>query len=150
MQNQATLSLGAAQDTNPDQIERLSYTALYVFALLLYLRPQEMFPSVFGDFPLVKLVAILALAAFIIGRLRMGQNISIWPIELKMLLLLIGLSIAFLPTATSPADSYKVLSDPFVKVITIFVLMINLIVTRKRLTSILNVVVVVGSFMALA
>jgi O-antigen ligase len=150
MQNEATISLGIERNGGRDQIEKLSFTALYLFALLLYLRPQEMFPLVFGTFPLVKLVAISALAAFIAGRLTLGKKISIWPVELKMLMLLIGLSVAFLPLATSADDSFKVLSDPFVKVVAIFVLMINLMTTQKRLTSILKVVVVVGSFMALA
>jgi putative inorganic carbon (HCO3(-)) transporter len=150
MENQIALNFSVARDASRDAIERLSFIALYVFALLLYLRPQEMFPSIFGTFPLVKLVAIFALATFIVGRLRLGQRISIWPVELKMLALLIGLSVAIIPLATSPDDSFKVLSDPFVKVVAIFVLMINLIDTRERLTSILRVIVVVGSFMALA
>jgi O-antigen ligase len=150
MQNQAVMCSNEATITSRDQIERLAFAALYVFALLLYLRPQELFPSVFGEFPLVKLVALFALATFILGRLRLGERISIWPMELKMLAVLIALSVALLPLATAPGDSYLVLSDPFLKVITIFVLMINLIATRRRLTSILNVIVVVGSLMALA
>src|SRR5215471_16868138 len=150
MQNQAVMRSSVATITSRDQIERLAFAALYVFALLLYLRPQELFPSVFGQFPLVKLVAVFALATFILGRLRLGERISIWPVELKMLAVLIALSVALLPLATAPGDSYEMLSDPFLKVITIFVLMINLIATRRRLTSILNVIVVVGSLMALA
>src|SRR5215831_3983544 len=150
MQNQAVMRSSVATITSRDQIERLAFAALYVFALLLYLRPQELFPSVFGQFPLVKLVALFALATFILGRLRLGERISIWPVELKMLAVLIALSLALLPLATAPGDSYEMLSDPFLKVITIFVLMINLIATRRRLTSILNVIVVVGSLMALA
>src|SRR5215471_11025509 len=150
MQNQAVMRSSVVTITSRDQIERLAFAALYVFALLLYLRPQELFPSVFGPFPLVKLVALFALATFILGRLRLGERISIWPVELKMLAVLIALSLALLPLATAPGDSYEMLSDPFLKVITIFVLMINLIATRRRLTSILNVIVVVGSLMALA
>ena len=155
MQNQTAMRFGVATDTSPDhieydQIEKVSFAALYVFALLLYLRPQEMFPSVFGEFPIVKLVALLALAAFIVGRIRRGERITVWPLELKMLAVMIVLSVALVPLAAAPGDSYQVMSDPFLKVVTIFVLMINLIVTRRRLTSILNVIVVVGSIMALA
>src|SRR5262245_46341279 len=151
MGSQAALNFAASRRySSRDSIERLSFVALYVFALLLYLRPQEMFPSVFGTFPVVKLVAIFGLATFIVGRLRLGRQITIWPIELKMLALLIGLSLAFIPVASSPDDTLAVLGDPFVKVLAIFVLMINLIDTRERLTSILRVIVIVGSFMALA
>jgi len=155
MENQGAINIIASQDATSDdatsdRIERLSFGALYVFALLLYFRPQEMFPSVFGTFPLVKLVAILALATFVVGRLSRGRRITIWPLELKMLAVLVGLSLVLTPLATSPDDSLTVLSDPFVKVVAIFILMINLIDTRKRLTSILRVIVIVGSFMALA
>src|SRR5262249_47696891 len=150
MERQSALKFAASREKSRDSIERLSFVALYVFALLLYLRPQEMFPSVFGTFPLVKLVAIFCLATFIVGRLRLGRHVTIWPIELKMLAVLIALSLAFIPVAASPDDTITVLGEPFVKVLAIFVLMINLIDTRERLTSILRVIVIVGSFMALA
>jgi len=150
MQGEAAFNFSAARHTGHDHVERLSFAALYIFAFLLYLRPQEMFPSLFGTFPLVKTVAIFSLSAFVIGRLRRGLRITIWPLELKMLVVLIALSVAFLPVATAPGDSYNVLSDPFLKVVTIFVLMINLIDTRERLIAVLKVIVVVGAFMALA
>ncbi|HEX8185468.1 MAG TPA: O-antigen ligase family protein [Blastocatellia bacterium] len=123
----------------------LSYAGLLLFTLLLYVRPNDAFPETFGTFPLVKIIAIITLVVYAVSKLTRGEAVSVWPIELKMLALIAALGIVFIPFAISPQDSIDLLTDLFLKVVVIFLLMINLLDTRERLRSMIMLVVICGS-----
>jgi O-antigen ligase len=127
----------------------VAFAALWLFTLLLYVRPNEVFPSVFGDFPLIKIVAVFALLSYFLGRRARGKAVTIWPTELRMVLLIWGLGAVLMPLAASPADSWGLLTDIYLKVVCIFFLLINLLSTRARLRSIMKLVVVWGTVLAL-
>src|SRR6185295_12288575 len=90
-----------------------AFAGLFFFTLLLYLRPNETFPQLFGTFPIVKIVAIITLLAYCASKLGLAERLTIWPLELKMLALITSLGIAFIPIASSPKDSIEVLTDTF-------------------------------------
>jgi O-antigen ligase len=70
-------------------------------------------------------------------------------LELKMLAVIVLLGVAFLPIAAAPDDSIHVLQDTFLKVVCIFVLMINIIRTRERLRLMLRLVVLCGAVLSI-
>ncbi len=127
---------------------RAAFAGLFAFTLLLYARPNELFPEVFGTFPIIKIVAIATLLSYAGSKLLHGEPLTIWPIEMKMLLAITALGIIFIPVAASPGESTDLLTDMFLKVVAIFVLMINLIDTRERLRSIMKLVVICGTILA--
>jgi len=104
---------------------------------------------VFGGFPLVKIVAVFAVLAYLAAKLGRGEGLSVVTLELKMLGAITLLGALFAPLAAAPQDSIDVLLDLFIKVAIIFVLMINVITTRERLYSMLNLVVICGTIFAL-
>lgn len=125
-----------------------AFAGLFAFTLLLYVRPNELFPDAFGTFPIIKIVAIVTLLSYLCSKLLRAEPLTIWPIELKMLLAIAALGILFAPVAASPADSADVLTDMFLKVVAIFILMINLINTRERLRLMLKLVVICGTVLS--
>jgi O-antigen ligase len=127
---------------------KVAFAGLFLFTLLLYARPQEMFPEFFGSFPLVKLVAIGTLLAYFFAKLSAGERLTHWSLELSMVLVIAALGIAFTPIAAAPQDSIKVLTDVFLKVVIIFLLMINLLDTPDRLRSIIKLSVICGTALA--
>lgn len=129
-------------------LHRLAFAGLFVFTFLLYTRPNEMFPTTVGALPIVKVVGLVAVFAFALSRLSQGERLTTWPIELKMVALIVLLGIILIPVAASPRDSIDMLTDPFLKVVIIFVLIINLIDTHRRLLSILKLVVLCGTLMS--
>jgi O-antigen ligase len=129
---------------------RAAFTGLFIFTLVLYVRPNELFPGALGWLPLAKIVALTTLAIYIGSKLGAGERLTIWPIEMKMLAVIIVLGVAFLPIAYSKDRAVEILTDSFLKVATIFVLMINLIDARARLRSMMKLVVLCGTFIALA
>ena len=150
MQMENSIRLGHGRVTESRGAQRVSFAGLYVFTFLLYTRPQELFASAFGDFPLVRIVAVAALATYVLGRLLTAERVTIWPIELKMLLLIVALGLVWAFVAQSPGDSFNVLTDTLLKIVAFFILMINLIDSRERLISIIRLVVTICAFMGLA
>ena len=128
---------------------RLAFAGLFAFTLLLYARPSEAFPETFGDFSIIKLVAIGTLLAYTLSTLARGGSLTVMPIEFKMLLVITFLGIAFIPVAATPGDSINLLMDLFLKVVTIFMLMINLIDTRARLLTMMKLVTIAGTVLGL-
>ncbi len=131
-----------------DTSHPLAFAGLFFFTLLLYVRPNELFPEVFGAFSIMKIVAILTLTVYIGGKLVGGERLSVWPLEMSMLAMIVLLGIVLTPVAASPEASIDMISDTFFKVVVIFVLMINLIDTRKRLLLMLKLVVICGAGIA--
>lgn len=127
----------------------LAFAGLFLFTFLLYARPNEMFPQAFGSFPITRIVAVATLLAYFFSKLFKGERLTIWPLELKMLAVITLLGIIFTPIAVAPGDSISMLIDTFLKVGAIFVLMINLIDTRERLTALMKVAVICGTVMAI-
>jgi O-antigen ligase len=128
---------------------KLAYAGLFIFTLLLYARPQEMFPETLGNVPLVKIVAAATLVSYIVAKLVAGERLTIWTIEIKMVLVIVFLGILFTPIAASPDDSLTILLDTYLKVVVIFILMINLLNTAKRLRSLITLSVICGTILAL-
>ncbi len=124
----------------------LAFAGVYLFTLMLYARPNDLLPI--GDFPLVKIVAISVLTIYVLSKGAAGERLSIWTTEMTMLMVIAALGMLFMPIAASPKDSFDTLTDPYLKTVIIFTLMINLIDTRRRIFSLWKLVVVCGAALA--
>jgi putative inorganic carbon (hco3(-)) transporter len=137
-------ALRQGADQGVTEKHQLAFLATVLFSILLYLRPHEVYPGIFGVLPLAKLVALVAIGAYFLTKLQHREPITIWPIELKMILFLFFLAVIFVPFATNAGRSVETLNDPFLKVVVIFFLMINLINSRKRVRLLMSGVVLCG------
>jgi O-antigen ligase len=127
---------------------RIAFGGLFLFTMMLYIRPNDLVPGAFEIFQIVKIVAIFTIIAYIGSQMSRGRKLMIWPLEMKMLAVILLLAVAFTPLAVSPQTSIETLSDSFFKVVTIFVLMLNLIDTRARLRSFMKLLIFCGVFVA--
>jgi putative inorganic carbon (hco3(-)) transporter len=126
----------------------LAFAGVYLFTLMLYARPNDLLPAL-GDFPLVKIVAISALLIYIGSKISAGERLSVWTLEMTMLVVIAALGLLFMPIAVSPPHSMAVLTDVYLKTVIIFILMVNLIDTRQRIFSLWKLVVVCGAALGL-
>lgn len=126
---------------------RAAYAGLYLFTLLLYLRPQDLAPAL-GAIPLAKMAIIATFAAYLISKLNASENLVRWTLELYMLLSIAALAIIHIPFAASPQESVATLQDPFLKMVAVFGMMTGLIVTLERLRSLLRLVVICGAWLS--
>jgi O-antigen ligase len=126
----------------------LAYFGVLMFTVLLYTRPHDIWPEVFGDSPIIKYVAVPAIAIYIISKLISGERLTIWIKEVKLVGFLVLISVLFTPIATEPDYAVTMLTEVFLKVVAIFILMVNLIDTRERLRMMLKLVVMCGTYNA--
>jgi O-antigen ligase len=127
---------------------RIAFFGIWLFTLLLYLRPQDWIPAL-SAVPLAKIAAVATPIAYLIAKSNAGHRMEIWTLETKMIGIMVALAIIFIPISVSPKNSFDTLMDTFIKVVIILVLMINLVKTRERLYSIWKLVVLCGTALAL-
>jgi len=118
----------------------LAYRGLILFTILLYLRPNELLPI--GTFPLVKILTIGTLAIYFLDKLGQGGPVSVMPRPFKYVLAIDALAIISIPLGLDPAASFESFTDLFVKILLIFLLMINVVTSFRRLRFIIEVMVI--------
>src|SRR5215813_14696139 len=64
---------------------RLAFAGIYLFTLLMYSRPHEIMPGLFGGLPLPKIVAITSVLIYIASKFSAGERLIIWAPEMKMM-----------------------------------------------------------------
>lgn len=126
----------------------MAFVGVYLFTFLLYLRPNELFPEIFGTTPIIKFIAIGTVLAYAASKLSNGEPLTIWPTEVKMVMVLVGISFMLMPFSPAPSESWTFFNETFSKVVIVFILMVNLLDSQKRLFSLFNLVLVGGMWIA--
>ena len=124
----------------------VAYAGLILFTVLLYVRPNDLLPI--GTFPIVKIMTIGTLAAFFVERLLMGGPLSVMPRPFKYLLALAGFVVLSIPVGLDPSNSFTAFTDVFLKTLLVFLLMINVVTSFRRLRLIMEVTALSGAFVA--
>jgi putative inorganic carbon (HCO3(-)) transporter len=118
----------------------IAYRGLILFTILLYLRPNELLPI--GTFPVVKILTISTLAIYFLDRIGQGGSLSVIPRPFRYLLIMDALAVMSIPMGLDPASSFGAFTDLFLKILLIFLLMINVVTSYQRLRFIIEVTVV--------
>ncbi len=127
----------------------LSYLGLFVFTFLVYFRPYELFPSLAWLSRSALVVAAITLAIFIPTQLALENRISARPREVKLALALLLTGLLSIPLALEPSRAFQSFIE-FFKVIVMFVVMVNVVRTEKRLRGLILLVLFVSCVLSLA
>src|SRR5262245_11361107 len=95
----------------------LAFIFVWGFTLVLYLRPNELFPQFFEEYPipLAKIFAVAAPAIFFFSRAIRGERLFLWQRELKMAFIILGLAVLFYPFSINKEDTWRELSELYIK-----------------------------------
>jgi hypothetical protein len=138
----------ASTETSQDgSFQRISFVALWAFTLVLYARPNDLFPDQLGLAPVEKFIAIVGVVAFVVGTLTDGRR-QRWPLELRMVLLITAIAVVLMPFAESRSTSLEFLVNTWLKVVCIFYLLVNLLDNRHRIRMIMALIVACGTVLA--
>jgi O-antigen ligase/polysaccharide polymerase Wzy-like membrane protein len=124
-----------------------AYAGLILFTVLLYARPNDLLPI--GTFPIVKIMTIGTLVTFFVERLLLGGPLSVMPRPFKYLLALAGFVVVSIPFGLDPSASFDAFTDVFLKTLLVFLLMINVVTSFRRLRLMMEVTVLSGAFVAM-
>ncbi|HEV7701296.1 MAG TPA: O-antigen ligase family protein [Pyrinomonadaceae bacterium] len=113
----------------------ITYVGLYLFSVLVLFRPYEILPG----------MGFLAFTAFYVGaatmliffpsQLATEGNLTMLSTEVKAVLALAAIALLTVPIAKDPGLAWEIFNDPFIKAVAIFVVLVNVVRTRKRLMS---------------
>ena len=109
-----------------------AFTGLMVFTALLFFRPQDQLPFLNG-LHLAELAALAALGAMASGRLGRGLSVTRVTPELVGVAAMGALILATAPFSVWPGGAVGTFTEMYVKVILIFVLMVNTLTSPKRI-----------------
>ncbi|MGI8731733.1 MAG: O-antigen ligase family protein [Pyrinomonadaceae bacterium] len=109
----------------------LSFIGVFLFTIAVYLRPYELIPALQPLSTMAFWLAIFTILVFVPTQLGLEGNLTSRPREVNLLLLL---TLAVLVSATLGDDPRGSLSSfvDFLKVVLIFIVMVNVIRTENR------------------
>jgi O-antigen ligase len=142
-----------AHEPGPVRLTRIetwdwAWGGLLIFSVLLFFRPQDQI-AVLGRAHVSDLAAAIGLSAMIFLNLSRGQAITRVTTELIALWAVGAVVLFTVPTSTWPGGSVNFFIDLYMKVMLIFMLMINAVTSPKRIEKICWVIVLAFGYISL-
>jgi O-antigen ligase len=121
----------------------ISYAGLFLFTLVLYFRPYELFSALSSLDKLAYWLAITTIIVFIPSQLGLEGNLTAFlrPVKLVLVITLAGL--LSMITAINRQEAWNEFNDVFIKAVLMFIVMINVVRTERRLKLLLYVTLAV-------
>jgi O-antigen ligase len=111
----------------------ITFVGIFLFTFFVFFRPYELIPGMdflkSGAF----LIAAATILIYIPTQLSAEGSLTILSTEVKCVLALTALALVTMPIARDPALAWETFNDPFVKAVLIFIMMVNVVRTRRRL-----------------
>ena len=121
----------------------LSYVGLFLFTLVLYFRPYELFSALSSLDKLAYWLAIATIAVFIPSQLALEGNLTAFPRSVKLVLFITLAGLLSMITAINKQEAWAEFNDVFIKAVLMFIVMVNVVRTERRLTLLLYVTLAV-------
>lgn len=127
----------------------VSYAGLFLFTAFVYFRPYELVPALSFLRSGAFYIALLTLLAFVPTQLGLEGNLTVRPREIKLVLLLTLTALLSLPLAIDPAEAWESFVE-YLKVVAMFIVMMNVVRTERRLKILLLLVLVASYIVSVA
>ena len=126
----------------------LSFAGLFLFLLVVYVRPYEFFPRALWMRSMAFWVAMVTLAIYVPTQLGLDGKITVWTREVKLVLWLLVFALLSIPQALDPLLAWNGFVD-YLKVVLMFVVLINVVRTEGRLKLLLLLVLLVSCVLSI-
>jgi putative inorganic carbon (hco3(-)) transporter len=124
-----------------------AYLGLLMFTALLYFRPQDTFPPLNG-MRLAEIAALIGLAGLFFGRLGRGLSVTRLNPELVGVVAFGSVILLLAPFSIWMGGTLGTFTDLYVKVMLIFLLMVNTLNSPRRLEQFLWLIVLAMGYIA--
>jgi putative inorganic carbon (HCO3(-)) transporter len=125
---------------------RLCFGLLLLFVVSLYALPAQMFPALAALHP-AQIIAVSALLLLVIEKMTLHESFAlVWP-EGYLLLAFIGAAVLSTFSAFWPLRAYEAAVD-LMRILVAYLLIVNTVLTEKRLRAFLFAMVIGGIFPA--
>ncbi|HZH33593.1 MAG TPA: O-antigen ligase family protein [Pyrinomonadaceae bacterium] len=127
----------------------ITYALLFLFTFVLYFRPYELIPGLSGLSSMAFILAIATIVIFVPSQLSTEGTLTARPSEVNYILLLMMFGALTIPIARSPVLAWEAFNDPFIKVVLMFIVMINVVRTKARLKALMWLALAVGIMLSI-
>ncbi len=127
----------------------LSYVGLFLFTAVVYFRPYELIPALKGASSMAFWIGVCTLVIFVPLQLMVEGTLLPRIRELYLILLLGIAAVLSVPFADDPNWAWSGCAD-FLKVVIMFVVMVNVVRTPKRLGGLLFLLLAVSCYLGLS
>lgn len=110
----------------------ISFAGVFLFTTIVFFRPYELSPSLKFLSNAAFWIALATLLVFVITQLGLENTITVRTREVKLIFLLTVLGAISIPQALEPQKAFNAFYE-FVKVVLIFIVMVNVVRTEKRM-----------------
>lgn len=122
----------------------LGFAGLFLFTVLLYFRPYELFPSLGWLSTVPFWIAAATLLVFVPSQLALEGSLTTRPREVSLVLLFCALSLLSIIFAIDRGLAWETFSGVFVKVVAMFIVFVNVVRTERRLRLMLLLALAAG------
>ncbi len=126
----------------------LTYAGIYLFSIIVLFRPYELIPGLGFLSSSAYIVAVATLVIFIPTQFTTEGTFTVFPTEVKCVFILTLLALLTMPIAKSPPTAWDTFNDMFSKAVVMFVVMVNVLRTRQRLTGMMWLSLSVGIYLS--
>lgn len=126
----------------------LSYLGLFLFTAVLYFRPYELIPALSSFNNMAFVLAVATLLVFFPTQLALEGTLTARPREVNLLLLLCLVALLSIPLAIDPGVAWDMFSGNFIKAILMFIVMVNVVRTPRRLKALILLALAVSLFLS--
>src|SRR6185369_11282147 len=117
----------------------ISYVGLFLCTVVVYFRPYELFSVVSSLDKLAYWLAIATMIVFIPSQLVLEGNLTARPRPVKLVLFITFAGLLSIVTAINRQEAWNEFNDVFIKAVLMFIVMINVVRTDRRLRLLLYV-----------
>ena len=126
----------------------LTFVALFLFSFILYVRPYEFFPALSSFMSMAFYTGIATLIIFAISQLSVEGNLTARPKEINLVLLLTVAALLSMPLAVEPQLAWTTFTELLLKMVVIFIVLVNVVRTELRLKLLLLFVLAVSVYLS--
>lgn len=110
-----------------------TYIGLYLFSIMVLFRPYEIVPGLGFLSATAFYFAIVTLLIYFPSQIAIEGNLTMLSTEVKAIIAMTAIAVVTIPIAKDPGYAWEVFNDSYIKAVVIFIVLINVVRTRKRL-----------------
>lgn len=126
-----------------------SFAGLFLFTVVVYFRPYELFTWLHWASSMAFVIAVLTLLVYVPTQLGLEGNLTTRPREVNLVLLLLLAGLLSIPLALNKLEAFNSFNE-FLKVVLMFIVMVNVVRTEKRLKAMLLLVLITSCIVSAA
>ena len=127
----------------------LTFVCLFIFSVVLFIRPYETIPAFSGFKTMAFYTGIVTLVVYFVSQLAIEGNLTARPKEVNMVLLFGLAALISIPFAIDPSEAWAAFIDLLIKTIVIFIVLVNVLRTELRVKLLIWLVLAVSIYLSI-